>query len=82
MAVLPDLPERPGPLARLVFAIPVLGWMIRDLAQRDEALPWFVFSLVALAGVGFLKMGLAGLVLALLLVTGLCLAAIALIAKG
>jgi hypothetical protein len=77
-----DIPDPPGPLARAVFSIPVLGWMIRDLAERDEALPWFVGSLIGLAAIAFLTMGLAGLVLAKLAIAALCLATVALIAKG
>jgi biotin transporter BioY len=82
MAVSPDLPERPGFLARLLFAIPVLGWMLRDLARREEALPWFVASLVGVGVLAFLKLGMAGLVLVMLLATALCLGAILLITRG
>jgi hypothetical protein len=82
MAVLPELPERPGFIARAIFTIPVLGWMIRDLARRPEALPWFLVSLVGLGALAFLKLGMAGVVLAMLLATALCLGAILLITRG
>ncbi len=70
-------------LQRLVFAIPVLGWMLRDAAEGDEhALGWFALALASMIGVATLVFGLPGLVLAMLGAAALTLSTILLITMG
>ena len=46
-------------LARLTYAIPMFGWMLRDAAKgKDDAKIWFVLNLV---GLWLCAIGLFGL---------------------
>lgn len=70
-------------LTRLLFAIPVLGWMLRDVAEGDEqALGWFALSIAALLAIAGLTFGLPGLVAGMLAAAALTLGAILLITRG
>jgi len=70
-------------LIRLLFAIPVLGWMLRDVAEGDDhALGWFALSLAALLAIAALSFGLPGLVVGMLAAAVLTLGTILLITMG
>jgi len=72
-----------GPLSRLILAIPVLGWMLREVIEGDEqALAWFVASLVGALGVATLVFGLPGLVIGMLGMAVLTLGTILLVTTG
>lgn len=75
--------KAPEPRRRpLIYAVPLLGWMLRDLAEGGEsALGWFLVSIVAGAAVLTLLFGLPGLVLGLLGVTALALVALIFVSK-
>jgi hypothetical protein len=61
---------RPPFLARLVFSVPLLGWMLREIyEQREGALGWFTFSLVGFVVMLAMTFGLVGLVIGMLLMT-------------
>lgn len=68
MTATPDthvrMPERRrGLLARVIFAVPVLGWMLREVVEGDDmALLWFALSLIGVAAIVTITFGLAGLV--------------------
>jgi len=81
--------EKPMPrvrrnlLHRVIFAIPVIGWMLRDVAEGDEhTMGWFALTLACSIGVAALVFGLPGLVTAMLFMTVLTLGAILLITFG
>jgi hypothetical protein len=52
---------------RLIFAVPVVGWMLRDMAEGDDqAIMWFAITVVcALASIALL-FGLPGLVMGMI----------------
>lgn len=59
---------RPLPLAlRLLFATPVIGWMLRDVAfGRDSAAGFFGFNIAAAALIATMIWGLPALVVSAL----------------
>lgn len=70
-------------LTRLLFAVPILGWMLRDVAEGDEhALGWFALTIVALLAIAALSFGLPGLVAGMLAAAVLTLGTILLITMG
>lgn len=53
---------------RLIFAVPIIGWTLRDLVHGEGAsLPWFGLTLLSLLGISALTFGLAGLVVPVVL---------------
>ncbi len=74
---------RQSPFVRLLFAIPIFGAMLREVAeQREGAFGWFIFSLVGCLVAATLAFGLAGLVAGMLFITILMFLVIITIAKG
>jgi hypothetical protein len=74
---------RPSVLLRLVFSIPILGWMLRDVASGGEQeLMWFAVSLAFTLACATLVFGLPGLVIGMLFMTVMALTAIVLITRG
>lgn len=74
---------RPGFFLRLVFALPILGAMVRELSEdREGSLVWFAFSLVGLVAVLGLAFGLPGLTLGMILMTVVMFAVVMRIAGG
>ena len=74
---------RPPFTTRLLFAIPILGGMLREVSeQREGAFTWFVFSLVGCVVAATLAFGLAGLVVGMLFMTTVMFLIIMTIAKG
>lgn len=53
---------------RLIFAVPIIGWMLRDVTHGEGAsLPYFGLTIVSLLGISTLTFGLAGLVVPVVL---------------
>lgn len=74
---------RPSILQRIVFSVPILGWMLRDVAAGDEQeLMWFAVSLAFSLACATLIFGLPGLVVGMLVMTVMALTAIVLITRG
>ncbi len=48
-----DLPARPSFGLRLVHAVPVIGWMIRDVSRDLSNLPYAVVTLLTLLVLAF-----------------------------
>lgn len=72
-----------GLFVRLVFAVPVLGWMLREIADGDEHAPgWFALFAASSIGVATLAFGLPGLVIVMLSLAALSLATILLVTRG
>ncbi|SDZ79089.1 hypothetical protein [Rubrimonas cliftonensis] len=84
MTASPNLPRRRrGLLARVIFAVPVIGWMLRDVAEGDDmALLWFALTLIGVAAIVTLTFGLAGLVPLMLCFAAAALAMILFITFG
>lgn len=72
-----------GPVARAVFAVPVLGWMLRDVAEGGEsAMLWFAASVIGVLALVTLVFGLPGLVMAMLPMAAVVLSLILIVAGG
>jgi hypothetical protein len=72
-----------GFAARLLFAAPVIGWMLREIADgNDAALGWFALFAGSAVGVSALAFGLPGMVLVMLCLAALSLGAILLVTRG
>lgn len=70
-------------LTRLIFAIPVVGWMLRDVAEGDEtAMGWFALTIFSLIAITTLTFGLPGLVIAMLFAAAFTLATILFVTFG
>ncbi|MFN3613457.1 MAG: hypothetical protein ACK4WC_02710 [Rubrimonas sp.] len=72
-APLNDVPARRDPrrrrslALRLVFAVPVLGWMLRDMAEGDDqAIMWFAVTVICALACAALLFGLPGLVMGMI----------------
>ncbi len=51
-------------IERIVFAIPVLGWMLKDVVYGDrDNIYYFIGALLSLWGIAILQFGLLGLFL-------------------
>jgi hypothetical protein len=52
---------------RLIYAIPLIGWMLRDAAEGgDEARLWFLGSLIGIWAIAIMVFGYPALILPLL----------------
>jgi hypothetical protein len=73
----------PTAARRLFFAIPVIGWIARDLMEGDEDNVWYLlvafFSLWMIAGMTF---GLPGFVVPALMLVPICALTLILITWG
>jgi hypothetical protein len=80
---MPQNPARLSLVQRVVFSIPVLGWMLRDVARGGEQeLLWFAATLAFSLACATMIFGLPGLVAGMLIMTVLALTAIVLITFG
>ncbi len=53
---------------RLIFAVPIIGWVLRDVAYGEGAsLPYFGLIVLSLLGISTLTFGLVGLVVPIVL---------------
>lgn len=83
-----DLSRFPPPARRpfglrLLYAVPLLGWMLRDAAEGGEAaLLWFIFNCVALLGLAIVIFGYPALIIAALAATAGMLTMLVLIANA
>ncbi len=74
---------RYSPLARLLFAVPIVGWMLREIADGDDEAPgWFAMFAASAIGVATLAFGLPGLVIVMLCLAALSLGTILLVTLG
>lgn len=49
---------------RLLFSIPVLGWMLKDVVHGDaDNIYYFIAALLSLWGIAILQFGLLGLMI-------------------
>ncbi|MEM8754823.1 MAG: hypothetical protein AAGF90_17785 [Pseudomonadota bacterium] len=63
----PRAPEKTSAFLRIVYAIPFIGWMLKDAATgRDSAAGFFGFNVAALAVIATLIWGLPALVISAL----------------
>lgn len=80
---MPRNATRRSPLLRLLFAIPILGWQLREIHEgKPDALQWFVIGVVCSLAIATLTFGLPGLVMGMLPVVALCMAMIVAFASG
>lgn len=74
--------RRPLPL-RLLFAVPVLGWMLRDMAEGDDqAILWFAVTVICALACVTLLFGLPGLVLGMIGMAFFTLTMVLLVTRG
>jgi hypothetical protein len=53
---------------RLIFSVPIFGWMLRDIIHGEGAmLPYVGLTVISLLGISTLTFGLAGLVVPVVL---------------
>lgn len=70
-------------LKRAFYAIPVLGWIARDVIEGDRENIWYaVFLLAALWVIAIMTWGLPALYLPAVLLAPLCLLMLVLITRG
>lgn len=68
---------------RILFSIPVIGWILRDLIHGDEDTVWYLLAgLVSLWIISALTWGLPGLVLPAVAAVPVCLVLIVMITRG
>lgn len=79
-----DIPRRPLPIwQRLFFAVPVIGWMARDLLFGDKDNIWYAFiAFVSLWASAVLLFGLPGLYLPALALVPVMMVTLVFIAWG
>ena len=69
--------------ARLLFSVPVLGWMIRDAVEGDSDAPvWAVFNVIGLIALAVILWGHAALIVAALAATALMLVGLVVVPAG
>ena len=80
---LAEPPRGASPLLRLVLAIPVLGWMLRDaLYGRRDAAAWGAATAVMLFILALTVWGYAALITVYLFLAAVCLAGILAISRA
>jgi len=71
-AALSQPPAAPSLARRIAFAIPVLGWMLRDIERGgEEEMLFFAGGVAASLGCATLAFGLPGLVIGMLCMAAL-----------
>ena len=82
MTTAPD-PTRPPLALRLLFAIPVIGWIIRDVTMGTPYNIWYALVIVATALIFAVQaFGLAGLVVPIVALVPICFVMLVLITRG
>ncbi|UWR04339.1 hypothetical protein K3740_06565 [Ruegeria conchae] len=78
-----DMPARPPLWQRLLFAIPLFGWMARDVANAEaEDLYYTAAALVSMWGCSILLFGLPGLYIPALMMVPTMFLILILISRG
>lgn len=83
-----DLPNRPVAkdltrLERLAFAIPLLGWMLKDVAYGDaDNIYHFIFALACAWAIAILFFGYPAVIIPALVATPTVFVALVLISRG
>jgi hypothetical protein len=69
--------RRPSPLLRVLYAVPILGWMLRDAVEGESDAPvWAVMNVVGLVALAVIVWGYPALIVAALIATALILGTI------
>ncbi|TYO91285.1 hypothetical protein [Oceanicella actignis] len=75
--------DRPGPILRLLMAMPLLGWMLKDAMHGAEDAPlWALANVVLLIVLATAIWGYAALIIAYLGLTAAALAMIIAISRA
>ncbi|MBB94453.1 MAG: hypothetical protein CML68_07615 [Rhodobacteraceae bacterium] len=83
MSILTPIPRDTPWYARLFFALPVLGWMARDVAfGHPENLYYALIALVSAWMIGIMTFGVIALYLPMVVLTPVCLAMLVFISRG
>lgn len=70
-------------ILRLIFSIPIIGWMLRDLMEgREDAVFWFIFNVAVLVGFAIAIWGYAALILIALSAAAVSLTAVVFLTRG
>jgi hypothetical protein len=68
---------------RILFKIPVLGWMLKDVMHgEDDNIYYFLLALVSLWGIAILQFGLLGLMIPALLLVPVVFVTLIVITRG
>lgn len=68
---------------RVLFAVPVLGWMARDILYRgSDNIPYAAVTLLTLWVLAILQFGVAAVILPMLALVPVCIAALVLLTRG
>jgi len=68
---------------RILFSIPVLGWMLKDVMHGDsDNIYYFLLSIVSLWGISILQFGLLGLVIPALVLVPVVFVTLIIITRG
>lgn len=68
---------------RIIYAIPVLGWMIKDVVHGDEDnIYYFLLALLSLWGIAILQFGLLGLMIPALILVPVVFLTLVIISRG
>lgn len=83
MSILTPIPRDLPLYARLLFSIPLLGWMARDVAfGHRENLYYALGALLSAWAIGVMLFGVVALYLPLVLLTPVCLLMLIVISRG
>ena len=68
---------------RILFSIPVLGWMLKDVMHGDsDNIYYFLLAIVSLWGIAILQFGLLGLMIPALLLVPVVFLTLIVITRG
>ena len=68
---------------RILFKIPVLGWMLKDVMHgEDDNIYYFLLAVVSLWGIAILQFGLLGLMIPALLLVPVVFVTLIVITRG
>ena len=68
---------------RILFKIPVLGWMLKDVMHGDsDNIYYFLLAIVSLWGIAILQFGLLGLMIPALLLVPVVFVTLIVITRG
>ncbi|MBE3638667.1 hypothetical protein [Mangrovicoccus algicola] len=78
----PPSPAAPSRWRRIFHAIPVIGWVARDIEADSANITWALVAWVAFWGCCILLFGLPGLILPALFMTAVMFVLLVLISRG
>ncbi len=68
---------------RVIYAIPVLGWMLKDVVHGDDDnIYYFLLALLSLWGIAILQFGLLGLMIPALILVPVAFLLLIVISRG